>query len=212
MSSVYQNSGPPARKGASPVVIGCSICGVIALICVVAFVGFSMFVFNKAKGLVAGAMQQPKQSALFLKAIKVHDYAAAENLMSPAGRQALPEDQLKKLCEDTEQKLGPIQSWSTRPSSTTNSNSSTPNKTSLTMEWVYRVTYKNGRATATFGFTTKDPLNMSGMIDDFDLSSSDRKANSSGDDGSDTGSGSSGSGKSNGGATKKSDPSNDFNQ
>ena len=212
MSSVYQNSGPPARKGASPVVIGCSICGGIALIALIAVVGFSMFVFNKSKGIFAGVMQQQKQPALFLKAIKVHDYAAAENLMSPAGQQALPEDQLKKLCEDTEQKLGPLQSWSTSPSSSSSSNNSSPNKTSLTMNYLYRVTYKKGKATATFSFTTKDPLKMTGMIDDFDLSSSDRKANSSGDDGSDTGSGSSGSGKSNGGATKKSDPSNDFNQ
>ncbi len=208
---MYPNSGQPARKGASPVVIGCSICGGIALICFIAFIGFSMFAFNKFKGMASGIVQQQKQPVLFLKAIKVHDYAAAENLMSPAGQQALPEDQLKKLCEDTEQKLGPLQSWTTRPSSSSSSNESNPKKASFTLDYLYRVTYKNGKATATFGFTTKDPLKMSGMIDDFDLSSSDRQSNTSGDDGSDTGNSGSGSRKNNGG-TKKSDPNSDFNQ
>ncbi len=205
---MYPNSGPPVRKSASPVAIGVGICSGCGLIAVIAIVALSMFAITKSKGILAGIAQQRKQPILFFKAIKVHDYAAAEKLMSPEGQKALPQAQLKKLCEDTEQRLGPLQSWSTRSSSSSSSNNSNPNKTFLTMYRSYHVMYQYGGAIATFYFSSNSHLAWSRMIGDFNIATGD--STSDNDARSSTPSGE--SGKSNSAATKKSDPNNDFNQ
>ena len=213
--SVIPYNGSPTRKRASPLVIGLGICGGCGLVAVIIVVALGMWAVTKSKGIIGGIVQQREQPILFFKAIKVHDYAAAENLMSLEGQKALPEDQLKKLCEDTEHKLGPLQGWSSQPeigSSSTDSTSyddSTTHKESFIKHRPYHIFYQRGIATATFSFTSNTHLTWSKMISNFNITTG---GNASGMESFSTPSDHTGRSGENVGVPSKNESSNDFNQ
>lgn len=179
--ATYGAPAPP--RGKNPLLIVLGVCGGCVLLVIIGVVVMGAIGVNMLKGVTSGAMDMVKNMPAFLSDLKAHDYTSAEALVDPAAQDKLTADKLKSMEESMEKKLGPMESFGTRPIQKSQNQVSAPgsNGQPTTIEQFYTmpVKYKKGNATATFKFVIDmtaaqkgdlSKMKMSGKINDFKLS------------------------------------------